>query len=158
LSAITVGDAKDWRRWLTRPKDKDNPKAGGQGLAENTARRRCSIAKQFLADAVERELIDRNPFAKMKGISVGAKRARDSFVTRNEADAVLKACPDTQWKLLFALSRYGGLRCPSEHLALTWGDVNWERGRITVRSPKTAHHGDGHEERVMPLFPELLPY
>jgi integrase len=153
LSDITVGDAKDWRRWLTRPTDK-----GGQGLAENTARRRCSIAKQFFADGVERELIGRNPFAKMKGISVGANRARDYFITRDEAEAVLNACPDAQWKLLFALSRYGGLRCPSEHLALTWGDVNWERARITVRSSKTAHHGDGHEERVMPLFPELLPY
>jgi integrase len=94
----------------------------------------------------------------MKGISVSANRSCDYFITRAEADAVLKACPDAEWKLLFALSRYGGLRCPSEHLALTWGDVNWERGRITVRSPKTAHHGGGHEERVMPLFPELLPY
>jgi integrase len=59
--------------------------------------------------------------------------------------------------LIFALSRYGGLRCPSEHLALTWGDVNWDRDRFTVRSPKTEHH-EGHEERIVPLFPELRPY
>ena len=39
---------------------------------------------------------------------------------------MLKACPDKQWQLLFALSRYGGLRCPSEHLALRWGDVDWD--------------------------------
>jgi hypothetical protein len=37
----------------------------------------------------------------------------------------------------------GGLRCPSEHLALTWG-VNWERERITVRSPKTARLSEEH--------------
>jgi len=59
--------------------------------------------------------------------------------------------------LIFALSRYGGLRCPSEHLALTWQDVDWERGRMLVRSPKTAHH-EGHESRLVPSFPELLPY
>jgi integrase len=89
---------------------------------------------------------------------VGASAGRDYFVTRADADAVLKACPDAQWKLLFALSRFGGLRCPSEHLRLRWGDVDWANDRITVHSPKTAHHGDGHGERVMLLFPELMPY
>jgi integrase len=67
------------------------------------------------------------------------------------------ACPDVEWKLIFALSRYGGLRCPSEHLALRWGDVGFERGKITVRSSKTEHH-EGKGERVIPLFPELRPY
>ncbi len=55
------------------------------------------------------------------------------------------------------MSRYGGLRCPSEHLSLTWGDVDWERDRITVRSPKTEHNPGG-ESRMIPLFPELRPY
>ena len=45
-------------------------------------------------------------------------------------------CPDAQWRLLFALSRFGGLRCPSEHLGLRWGDVDWERKRIMVHSPR----------------------
>jgi hypothetical protein len=62
-----------------------------------------------------------------------------------------------EWKLLFALSRYGGLRCPSEHLALTWADIDWERDRIRVRSPKTEHH-EGKDHRIIPLFPELRPY
>src|SRR5207249_206620 len=29
--------------------------------------------------------------------------------------------------------------------------------RMTVRSPKTEHH-EGHESRVVPIFPELRPY
>ena len=66
-------------------------------------------------------------------------------------------CPDAQWRLIIALSRYGGLRCPSEHLALTWGDVDWERNRLNVRSPKTEHYRGG-ESRAVPLFPELRPY
>ena len=41
---------------------------------------------------------------------------------------------------LSLLSRYGGLRCPSENLALRWSDVDWERGRLRVPSPKTEHH------------------
>jgi integrase len=52
--------------------------------------------------------------------------------------------------------RYAGLRCPSDVVGLTWGDVNWERGRLTVRSPKTARH-EGHAMRVAPISPELRP-
>ncbi|TWT35829.1 Phage integrase family protein [Posidoniimonas corsicana] len=70
---------------------------------------------------------------------------------------MLKACPDVEWKLIFALSRFGGLRCPSEHLALKWGHIDWEHHRITVPSPKTAHHAGG-ESRLIPLFPELRPH
>ena len=93
----------------------------------------------------------------MQGVVVRSNRTRDYFVTREEAAAVLKECSDEQWKLLFALSRFGGLRCPSEHLALRWGGVDFEAGKITVHSPKTEHH-EGKGIHVMPLFPELLPH
>jgi hypothetical protein len=53
--------------------------------------------------------------------------------------------------LLFALSRFGGLRCPCEHLALKWTDIDWERDRFRVDSPKTG-------VRWVPIFPELRPY
>ncbi len=113
LRSITPGDADGWRLWLV-----------GQGLAENTVRRRCGFAKQFLRAALRKKLIPENPFADMQGTTVRSNRERDYFVTREEADAVLSACPDAQWRLLFALSQYGGLRCPSEHLTLRWGDVD----------------------------------
>ncbi len=152
LAEITAGDADEWRRYLARPKDDvANP---GQGLAENTVRRRCAIARQFFRAAVRRKLIIENPFADMKAVSVKGNRSRDYFVTRDMATKVREACPDAQWRLLFVLSRFGGLRCPSEHLALRWGDVDWEKNRITIHSPKTAHHA-GKESRVIPLFPEL---
>jgi integrase len=157
LAEITPADADDWRRWLGLAKNEDDPKAGGQGLSDNTVRRRCGIARQFFRDAVRRRLIAESPFADMQGVVVRSNRSRDYFVTREEADSVLKACPDKQWQLLFALSRYGSLRCPSEHLTLRWGDVDFDAGRITVRSPKTEHH-EGKGIRVMPLFPELRPY
>lgn len=75
---------------------------------------------------------------------------------RPEAHAIIDACPDAEWRLLFALSRFGGLRCPSEHLLLIWPDIDWDRERIHVTSPKTAHHGKG--SRMIPLFPELRPF
>ena len=157
LIEITFADAKDWQRWLGLPANKDEPEQGGQGLSDNTVRRRCGIARQFFADALDDRLITENPFARMKGVSVRTNKGRYYFVSRDEADKVLAACPDAQWRLLFALSRYGGLRCPSEHLALRWGDVDWEHSRITVRSPKTEHH-EGKGDRIIPLFPELRPH
>ena len=75
LAEITAGDADDWRRWLTRDENADEPGKGGQGLSDNTARRRCGIAKQFFRDAVRRRLIAENPFGDMKGTSVTANRS-----------------------------------------------------------------------------------
>ena len=63
---------------------------------------------------------------------------------------------DAEWRLIFALSRFGGLRCPSEHLALRWSDVDWERDRIRVRSPKM-ERDEGRDCRHVPIFPELRP-
>jgi hypothetical protein len=47
-------------------------------------------------------------------------KTRQRVISLEDAGKVLAACPDTQWRLLFALSRFGGRRCPSEHLALKW--------------------------------------
>jgi len=78
------------------------------------------------------------------------------FVTREQIGAVLEACPDAEWRLLVALARYGGLRVPSEALALKWEDIDWSRDRFRVPSPKTEHH-EGKDHRWVPIFPELLP-
>ena len=147
LGAITFADASKWRRWLSDEEE----------LAESTVRRRCTMARQFFADAVDDRLIGDNPFRKLKGIGVKANRSRDYFISRQDAEKVIDACPDAEWRLIFALSRYGGLRCPSEHVALRWGDVNLETGRMTVHSPKTEHH-EGKDYRVIPIFPELRAY
>ncbi len=105
---------------------------------------------------MEHEIIDRNPLAKLRSSVVG-NRDRDFFVTREMAEKVLDVCPDAQWRLLFTLSRFGGLRCPSEHLALRLDAVDWDAQRIRVPSPKTEHH-NGRAFRIIPLFPELQSY
>src|SRR5204862_369428 len=69
LDSITPAEAEDWRRWLARPENKNNPKAGGEGLSRETVRQRCRIGRQFFRDAVRRKLIAESPFAEMKGVS-----------------------------------------------------------------------------------------
>ena len=145
LRSLTPGDGDEWRLFLIEC-----------GLSDNTIRRRCGRAKQFLTAAMRKGLINSNPFADLKS-SVHGNPDRFHFITLQVAKKVLDSCPDSQWKLLFALSRYGGLRCPSEHLSLRWGDIDWEHGRITVPSPKTEHHPGG-SFRIIPLFPVLRPY
>ncbi|MGA2068568.1 MAG: tyrosine-type recombinase/integrase [Thermoguttaceae bacterium] len=144
LDKITAGHAEEFREdMLAR-------------MAENTARRHCGRSKQFFRVAVKRRLITANPFDDTGPCSIIENRDRDRFVTREEAAKVLEACPDAEWRLLFALSRYGGLRCPSEHLGLRWQDVDWERSKFKVRSPKTERKGKPF--RWVPLFPELRPH
>jgi integrase len=76
---------------------------------------------------------------------------------RGRRERVIEHCPNVWWRLLVALARFTGLlRVPSEAFSLTWGDVNWERGRLSVPSPKTGHMSKSY--RVIPLFPLLRPH
>ncbi|MEM7625890.1 MAG: tyrosine-type recombinase/integrase [Planctomycetota bacterium] len=123
------------------------------GLADNTVRRTTGIAKQFFAAAIRDGYVDSNPFQGLP-CTVRPNSKRSYFITTEEAKKVTSACPDDEWRLIFTLCRYGGLRCPSELLLLTWDDIDWQNQRFTVHSPKTEHH-DGHDMRIVPLFPEV---
>jgi integrase len=144
LREITAGDADAWKTWLK-----------GR-YANGTTGRAIKFGKQFFRAAQRRRLIAENPFDEVSA-PTQANEARKFFVSREDTQKVLDACPDTEWRLIVALSRYGGVRCPSETLALRWQDVDWERDRFWVSSPKTEGH-EGHEGRWVPLFPELRPY
>ncbi|MBW3598530.1 MAG: tyrosine-type recombinase/integrase [Planctomycetes bacterium] len=126
------------------------------GLSAATVSREVKRARQFFRAAMRRRLISENPFADLPA-PAQANASREHFVTQEVITKVIDACPDAEWRLIVALSRYGGLRCPSEHLSLRRSDIDWEGQRITVRSPKTEHHIGG-QSRVIPLFPELRPY
>ena len=112
LADVTEGDAEDWRIWLRKD------------LTDASVRRHCGRARQFFGAAVKRRLIASNPFAGMKGIAVQSNEDRLHFVSREHVEKVLTACTDAEWRLVFALARYGDLRTPSETLLLTWGDID----------------------------------
>ncbi len=143
LAGITEGDAEDFKLYLV-----------GQKLASTTVHKRLQFARMFFRAAKKRKLMADNPFAEVTAQAV-LRQDRQRFITREEADRLLAVC-NPAWRVIVALSRYGGLRCPSEVLSLRWDDVKWDTGRIVVQSPKTEHHA-GKATRVIPLFPELLP-
>jgi len=140
LRSVTEGDADEWRQYVASIVE-----------SENTVRKHIAVAKRIFNTALRKQLIEENPFAD-QAATIQANSERFYFVTQEEAEKVLDACPDAEWRLIFALARYGGLRCPSDYLDLTWDDVNWSEGRFTVYSPKTKQY------RTVPLFPEVRKY
>ena len=144
IEEITEGDAEDFRIFLL-----------GKGQAENTIRKHTQITKQFFYKAVKKRLLEVNPFRDLKA-TVQANPERFYFVDEAKSKKILQSLPSLRWKLIFALCRWGGLRCPSEVAALRLSDIDWEKNRIRIRSEKTEHHV-GKGSREIPLFPELKP-
>jgi integrase len=126
------------------------------GHAKATAGRILKFARQFFKTAMRDKLIAENPFVAISA-PAQANEARKFFITKEVARHVLDTCPDAEWRLIFALARFGGIRIPSELMTLRWVDVNWEKDRILVHAPKTEHH-DGGGMRFVPIFPELRPF
>jgi len=145
LIEITAGEAEAWRIHL-----------GELGLKPATVGKLIKQARQFFSAAIRLQLISSNPFASIKA-SQQVNPARLAFVPRTTITRVLRVCPDEEWRLLVVLARFGGLRIPSESITLRWRDIDWEKGRMLITSPKTEHH-EGHGSREIPLFPELRQY
>ena len=126
-----------------------------RSLRPTTIHKRLTLARQFLEDAVRLGHVSANPFKHVRH-RAGDPAERRAYIAVADVNRIIDTCPNVWWRLLVALARFGGLRIPSEAFSLTWGDVDWERGRLTVPSPKTRCHGKPH--RVVPLFPLLRPH
>lgn len=144
LSDITAGDADEFARHL--------PTVDGINSAA-TIHKHIQNARTYFRAAMRKRLIEENPF---DGIKTQANVGDVHFVTPEETAKVFEACSSIQWRLVFALARYGGLRMPSELNDLQWGDILWDQNKILIRSPKTARYGKA--ERFVPIFKELRPY
>jgi integrase len=101
--------------------------------------------------AKERDLIEVNPFDHVARGSFKNK-SRERFVSREEYAAILKEL-NQEGRALLALYRIGGLRM-GEALLVKWNDVDFEKKRLLVHSPKTERI-KGRDVRLIPLFPEL---
>jgi integrase len=159
IETITAEQADAWRVWIMRETEgssrrKKKRTTGDNRLSPPTVAKRVSVAKQLFRAAVRWGWLSKSPFDGLRPGSQ-ANPARARYIPLGTILDVLEACPSTEWKLIVALSRLAGLRCPSEIGALTWGDINWEKGRLTVLAKKTEHHGGDHAVRVVPICPEL---
>ncbi len=145
LDQITAQRADEFRVWLD------------QQVAPATAARRIIACRTIWKKGQRWKIVTDNPFT---GVKAGPQtnEARKHFVKPEEACKLMDECPDAQWRLIIALSRFGGVRVPSEILPLKWTDITWptdsQVGTIRITSPKTEHHAGGGS-RIIPLFPEI---
>jgi integrase len=153
LSAIHAGDAEDFKRWLmTSARKQRNVNKVTAGLRPATAARRLRRCSTFFTDAIKRELITKNPFAEVKSPKA-ANSDRQEYVPAATIERVIDFAPSAEWKLLLAMSRYLGVRVPSEPFSMSWDCVDWERGRLRIPSPKTEVHGKAY--RMAPILPPV---
>jgi integrase len=146
LISITEGDGDAYRNWLLKEK-----KLAKSGIGRDIGR-----AKTFFKAATRRRLIPASPFAHVQCPSQ-INPSRKHYIPLEVIAKVIAACPDNEWRLIFAFARFAGLRIPSEIEGLKWSDIHWEASRFTVNAHKVAHHA-GHETRSVPIFPQLRPY
>jgi integrase len=144
VESITEADADAFKRWLL---GKWAPASASVDLRR---------ARYFLKVAVRRRLIQANPFS---DVACGPQdnQERIVYVPAEVVERVIAVCPDNDWRLVFALPRYAGVRFPSEVRELKWSDIDWENSRFTVRQRKLEHH-PGRATRVVPIFAALRPH
>ncbi len=149
IDELTPAGAADWRAaMLAEKKPHKRGEDSQPRLTETTVRNYSRDAKTIFNAAVDRELIDRNPFRKLKSSVLAANR--DRYVTADEAAKILDACHSSAWRVLFGLARFAGLRSTSETHRLTWADVDWARKRLSVYAPKT------DSTRIVPITADLF--
>lgn len=145
VAEVTAKDSKAFWAWMRKDKS----------LGDNTCRKHFQRCRQVFDDCIEQEVISRNPF-RVSGIRVTVGVAAKQYVEESTIQAVIDYLPSskTEWKLLFAFSRYAGCRMPSEIAELIWDDIDWGKNTITIKSPKTKQYA-GRSQRKIPIFPEL---
>jgi integrase len=146
LDEVTVGHCKKFRADLQEWK-----------LSPATIHKRIQFAKQFFQYAVDWKLIDANPFAAVKVRK--PKKTSNVEVPLAKIETVLEYLAEQEdpvWAAIIGLSRFGGLRCPSETLSIQWGDIDFDKKRMHIPEPKVEHHS-GRGRRECRLFEDLEP-
>ncbi len=137
LPEITVGDCKRLKQTLEK------------NYAETHVSKIVQRARQILQAAVDDRQLTANP---CDGIKLHSRvdKTRQAYIEVEAFNAVLEAAPHQEARVLYAFARYGGLRVPTEPLALRWSDIDWDKQRFRVADEtKTG-------QRFAPIFTGVL--
>jgi hypothetical protein len=107
INAISAGDADEWAATLRKD------------YSPATIATFIKRARQMFRHASRKRLLAESPFREIK-VPSQVNKAREEFIDRKSIAKVLEAAPNADWRCIIALARYGGLRTPSETLALKW--------------------------------------
>lgn len=124
----------------------------GEKFSPATVASYIRAIKTILGRAQQRWSQVQIPF---KGLATSSVAADWSPVSHEQLAKIIEACPDDDWRRLFALCRYAGLRL-GEALRLEWKDINWQDRTLTVRVPER-RETTKHRQRTVPISPRLYP-
>ena len=146
--------SEHFENWKTFLKTDYRSPRDNEPLSEATVAGSITKVKAVFNWAIKEKWItkDQDP---LQGVGRGSFASRVEFreMTMDDYRLLLAFCPCQEWRVIIALARIGALR-PGEILLLRWADIDWEKKRVRVTSPKTEHH-EGKESRIVPLFWEL---
>ena len=151
IADIDHEQARAWQDWM---RESGNQKSETGTLAPNTVHRRTGNAREAFKYAITKGWIRENPFSELT-VTVRANDKRKVHVSLELSEQVMKCLPNLQWRLVFALARYAGLRCPSEVRELKWSDVDLQTRILTVTCVKTERY-EGHDKRTVPIIEPLF--
>jgi integrase len=101
-----------------------------KGLAPSTAAYVLGTLSTALNQAVDDELIPRNPVRSVK--KPKSRKPKMRVLSAEQAAALVEGVRSTRYEALYAVAVYLGLR-QGELAALTWPDVDPEKGLLAVR-------------------------
>lgn len=139
IDSIKVGDAIEWAEAMRKGRGK---------LADATAKKMLSIARQVFKRAEKFEHIAVNPF-KDEDLKTTVGHREKEYIDVQAVRDLLAVLPSAEWRAVVLFARFAGMRVQSELPLLRWVDVQWDRNRFVVRSPKTKN------VRRVPIFPEI---
>jgi integrase len=146
MDRVSLADAELWVAWIKTQRVRGKP------LGDHSVEGIVRIARTIWNAAAKHHKGLVNPFLQ---ISVQPMPAEVVVPDLAEADMlkIIDRCPTDGWKMLVGLCALAGLR-RSEALNLTWGKIDFPRGRIRVYQPKTARKRK-ESERECWLCPNL---
>ena len=143
LAAITRDNAECWNDSLI-----------ASGISIASVRRNIRHLKACFNAAIRRDILLTNPFDRIESASIAAERGR--IITDEEAERVLAELPSTDYKLMFALARFGGLRSPSESTIIVWEDIDFQLSKIRVYAQKTQRTKPIRQAPILPQLMDIL--
>ena len=148
IGSIRRHDVKEWAAGLRRA-----------GVGPGTVQRIVHLFSASLNAAIDAEIIEANPAARIK--LPGAAQAMERFLTREEYEALREELPTTHDQLVVELLAFTGLRW-GEATGLHWNRVDLGRGVLQVvetydeRSNEIKAYPKGRRVRTVPLTPSLV--
>lgn len=165
LKPYDIKQYYEYQKQYGKINKKDNTRTG---LATRTIRSQKQLINAALQQAVEEEIISKNPAF---GIKVSNKknssfRKREVFLTKEQANRLLQYLKETDNHLrpLIYITLYYGLR-RSEVLGLKWNAIDFENNTITIQHTVVKHRTTVAKDktktttsnRTYPILSDVLP-